>query len=202
MHATSKNWNDVVEGVCLRHPTTPGFSKTPRGGRKCRDFLKLELARLVADTPLLRFSNAPSGMCRAMMSEGLRQEVPMRQLFQGVVVVLWSALPIQAPTAQAPTYDAFMQQTVPERIHVFNLLSPEERAELVRTHSTRWLTANSARLSVQQISVMRENIAFVKADGLSPRDSRCFCRGGEGSGAPNGRSALTRGHATVPDDLR
>ena len=98
----------------------------------------------------------------------------MRQLCQRVVVVLWSALAMQVLTAQAPAYDAFMQQTVQERIHVFNLLSPEERAELVRTHSTRWLTANSARLSAEQIAVMRENIAFVKADAYRPETRDAF----------------------------
>jgi hypothetical protein len=54
-----------------------------------------------------------------------------------------------------------MQQDNQGRIHTFNQMTPENRAEVVRTHIQRWLDANRSRLTTEQITVMDENIAFV-----------------------------------------
>ena len=69
-------------------------------------------------------------------------------------------------TSTAPTidYDTFMQMDAQGRIRTFNQITPENRAEVVRTHIERWLEKNRSRLNAEQIKVMEENIAFVTAD--------------------------------------
>ena len=73
--------------------------------------------------------------------------------------------------AQTIDYDTFMQMDVQGRIRTFNQITPENRAELVRTQIERWLERNRPRLNAEQIKVMEENIAFVAADVYRlPRD--------------------------------
>ena len=64
----------------------------------------------------------------------------------------------------AVTYDAYMQLDMPGRIRTFNQVSPENCADIVRTHIQRWLDANRSRLTEEQIAVMEENISFITTD--------------------------------------
>jgi len=69
-----------------------------------------------------------------------------------------------APASAAVDYDTFMRQDVQGRIGVFNQVTPENRAELVRTQIIRWVEGNRARLTPEQLKVTDENLAFVTPD--------------------------------------
>ena len=49
----------------------------------------------------------------------------------------------QSQGALSVDYDTFMIKPLQEKIRVFNEISPENRALLVKTHAQRWLQANS-----------------------------------------------------------
>ncbi|HMF15282.1 MAG TPA: hypothetical protein VKE94_23370 [Gemmataceae bacterium] len=70
----------------------------------------------------------------------------------------------QTPAPAAVDYDTFMQQDDQGRIETFNRVTPENRAELVRTQIQRWVDKNRPRLTAEQLKVMGENLAFVTAD--------------------------------------
>ena len=54
---------------------------------------------------------------------------------------------------------------------MFNAISAEERAELVRTHLSRWLDLHRHELNDEQIAMIEENLAFISADLYAiPRD--------------------------------
>jgi hypothetical protein len=61
-------------------------------------------------------------------------------------------------------YDRFWQQDEQGRLGTFNVITPENRAELVRTQIERWLVANQQRLTPEQIAAMRDFIAFAQPD--------------------------------------
>jgi hypothetical protein len=71
------------------------------------------------------------------------------------------ALGAQAPRIE---YDEFCKLDLQARNRLFNVISPENRADLVRTQIQRWLEKNRARLTPAQIQVMEDNAAFIKAD--------------------------------------
>jgi hypothetical protein len=86
-------------------------------------------------------------------------------------IILLSTVGLGVAVAQAPRqssaqvdYDTFMKGTVQERIRLFNEVSAEYRAALVRTHIERWLEQNEARLTQEQIQLMHENLEFVTPD--------------------------------------
>ena len=58
-------------------------------------------------------------------------------------------------------YDSFRAQSWAERISLFNAISAEERAELVRTHVSRWLNVHRRELTDEQIAIVEENIAYI-----------------------------------------
>ena len=69
--------------------------------------------------------------------------------------------------AQGPApvdYDTFMKQDVQSRLAMFNRITPENRADLVRTQIQRWVEANSERLTPEQLGLTQEWLDFVKAD--------------------------------------
>ena len=83
------------------------------------------------------------------------------------LVLLTTLIPTaaqDAPAAASIDYDTFMQTDVDGRIRAFNTITPENRAELVRTQIERWLEKNRSRLNAEQMQVMEENRAFVTAD--------------------------------------
>jgi hypothetical protein len=83
-----------------------------------------------------------------------------------ITIALVTATSALAQVTQLPAnvdYDTFMQQDVQRRIRTFNQITPENRAELVRTQITRWVDQNRARLTPEQLKMMEENLAFVTA---------------------------------------
>ena len=58
-------------------------------------------------------------------------------------------------------YDRFMPQPLEERRRIFNEISAENRALLIKTHVERWLAANRPRLTHEQIAVVDEMIHFI-----------------------------------------
>jgi len=68
-------------------------------------------------------------------------------------------------------YDSFRSMNWSERVSIFNSISAEERAELVRTHISRWLSLNRHELTDAQIAIVEENIAFIRTELYAlPRD--------------------------------
>ena len=61
-------------------------------------------------------------------------------------------------------YDSFRTKSWPERVALFDDFSAEERAELVRTHISRWLSQHRHELTAGQIAILEESIAFISAD--------------------------------------
>lgn len=74
-------------------------------------------------------------------------------------------------------YDSFRTTSWPERVALFNGISAEERAELVRTHISRWLSLHRHELTAEQITMVEENIAFISTDLYAfPRDEALISR--------------------------
>src|SRR5262245_39897851 len=83
-------------------------------------------------------------------------------LFSAQTVVSAPATP--APEADEATYRAFYTADHDERIRVFNEISAEQKAGLVRTHLRRWLAANRADLTGEQLEVLNEALGLISAD--------------------------------------
>jgi hypothetical protein len=79
----------------------------------------------------------------------------------GLACLLAAALSAQASKVE---YDEFCKLDVAAKNRLFAAIPPENRAELIRTQIQRWLEKNRARLSPEQVKVIDENIAFIKAD--------------------------------------
>jgi hypothetical protein len=58
-------------------------------------------------------------------------------------------------------YDQFMPQPLQERRRIFNEISAENRALLIKTHIGRWLAANRLRLTPEQIAVLEEITTYI-----------------------------------------
>ncbi len=58
-------------------------------------------------------------------------------------------------------YDEFMPQPLQERLRIFNEVSAENRALLIKTHIERWLKCNRPRLTPEQIIVIEEIIPII-----------------------------------------
>jgi hypothetical protein len=89
---------------------------------------------------------------------------PSSALWLIIATYVAIAVPVSGLSQQpgAIDYDTFMQSSEQRRIELFNAVTPENRAELVRTHLERWLSTNRKRLSPEQIRVMEENLAFIR----------------------------------------
>lgn len=61
-------------------------------------------------------------------------------------------------------YDSFWATSWAERVALFNAISAEERAELVRTHISQWLSLHRHELTDEQITIVEENTAFISTD--------------------------------------
>ena len=53
-------------------------------------------------------------------------------------------------------YDQFYLKSFDKRREIFNEISAENRAFLVKTHAERWLAANRSRLTREQVSAVEE----------------------------------------------
>jgi len=61
-------------------------------------------------------------------------------------------------------YDQFFLKSIKERFEIFNEISAENRAFLVKTHAERWLVANRSRLAHEQVSVVEELIQSISPE--------------------------------------
>jgi hypothetical protein len=61
-------------------------------------------------------------------------------------------------------YDQFFFKPVKERIKIFNEISAENRAFLVKTQAERWLSANRSRLTHEQVTIVEELIQSVSPE--------------------------------------
>lgn len=65
---------------------------------------------------------------------------------------------------QSVGYDQFMPQPFQQRLRLFNEISAENRAALIKTHVERWLAANRPRLTDEQTGVLEEIICSVSPE--------------------------------------
>ena len=65
---------------------------------------------------------------------------------------------------QTISYDQFMPKPLEERLRIFNEVSAENCALLIKTHVERWLAANRARLDLEQITVIEEAIRSISPE--------------------------------------
>ena len=77
------------------------------------------------------------------------------------IVLLQDAPSTGSPRPPVPYDEFFALADRDDRIRVFNEITAENRATLVRTHLERWLSRNRGRLSAEQVAMMEENIRFV-----------------------------------------
>jgi hypothetical protein len=59
------------------------------------------------------------------------------------------------------SYDQYMPQPIKQRINIFNEISAENRALLVKTHVERWLEINRQQLRKEQIEMVQEMLRFI-----------------------------------------
>src|SRR5687768_4740764 len=86
-----------------------------------------------------------------------------RIMMTACALSLWSG----ALLAQSPAtvdYDTFWLQSREAQIATFGRLTPENKADLVRTQIQRWTDANRARLSPEQLQFMAEALTFISGD--------------------------------------
>ncbi|MCA1639068.1 MAG: bacteriocin fulvocin C-related protein [Acidobacteria bacterium] len=70
-----------------------------------------------------------------------------------------------------------MPQPFNERLKIFNEISAENRALLVKTHVERWLATNRHRLTQEQVSVIEEIIPSISPEKYRvERDDEKFMR--------------------------
>ena len=65
-------------------------------------------------------------------------------------------------------YDDFRTKDWPERLALFNEASAEEKAELVRTHATRWLESHRAELTAAQVELVHRSLELVRPEAYRP----------------------------------
>lgn len=62
------------------------------------------------------------------------------------------------------SYDQFFLKPLQERINIFNEISAENRALLIKTHAERWLAANRPRLTHEQVAVVEEIMRSISSE--------------------------------------
>jgi len=58
-------------------------------------------------------------------------------------------------------YEMFWSHDLQGRLRLFNSISDESKADLVRTQIERWRDANRVRLTPEHLAMLDENISFV-----------------------------------------
>lgn len=61
-------------------------------------------------------------------------------------------------------YDEFMPQPFKDRHKIFNEISAENRAFLMRTHVERWLAANRSQINSEQIAFLEKVISQIRTE--------------------------------------
>ena len=69
----------------------------------------------------------------------------------------------------AVNYDQFFLKSPKERFVIFNEISADNRAFLVKTQAERWLAANRSRLAHEQVSVVEEFIRSISPEWYKKR---------------------------------
>src|SRR4051812_40141910 len=79
-------------------------------------------------------------------------------------------------------YDQFMPQPLQERLRIFNEISAENRALLIKSHVERWLAANRSRLNHEQVAILEEIIHSISPEwyNMEVRDEEKVLQEGEG----------------------
>src|SRR6266545_3177260 len=74
-------------------------------------------------------------------------------------------------------YDNVMTGDWNHRSEILRAATPEEKAELLKTHRLRWLFANRQWLSSEQVKVLEEDIALITPDLYRlPRNEELYTR--------------------------
>ncbi|HEX8073235.1 MAG TPA: hypothetical protein VF546_25035 [Pyrinomonadaceae bacterium] len=61
-------------------------------------------------------------------------------------------------------YDQLFLKPLRERISIFNQISAENRALLIKTHAERWLAANRSRFTPAQLAIVEECIRSISPE--------------------------------------
>jgi len=83
--------------------------------------------------------------------------------------ILLAAVAALAIQSGAISYDDFMKTDASDRIARFNQITSENRAEIVKTHITRWRDANKSELSKDQLAIIEEQLALISPEMYSER---------------------------------
>jgi hypothetical protein len=85
------------------------------------------------------------------------------------VAFVLSSVALAAQTPATVDYDTFFKLNSQGRIRTFNQVTPENRAALVREHIERWVEGNRARLTTQQLEVLRAWVEFYRTPMTAQR---------------------------------
>jgi hypothetical protein len=80
-----------------------------------------------------------------------------------VIAVCLVVVDAEAQTVRVD-YETFCKLDVQNKIRIFNQVTPENKAELVRTQVERWLKQNRSRLTPEQIRIMEDSLALITPD--------------------------------------
>ena len=89
---------------------------------------------------------------------------PSCTVMRRLLAIAFCALALSASSEAQVTvsYDEFGPMDDQQKIVVFNEVSQENRALLVRTQAERWLAAHRDRLSDEQVEAVERAIAFIE----------------------------------------
>ncbi len=82
-----------------------------------------------------------------------------------VVLVLTGSIVAHTQISGVPRsidYDAFMQQSIEDRLRTFPLITPGQRADIVKMHIERWIYVNRSWLTPEQRSVVEDFLYSVR----------------------------------------
>src|SRR5262245_8763368 len=88
-----------------------------------------------------------------------------RALLVTVVLALAGSIVAHAQIPGVPrsiAYDAFMQQSIEDRLRTFTLLTPGQRADLVKMHIERWMYVNRSWVTPEQRNALESLLYFVR----------------------------------------
>ena len=88
----------------------------------------------------------------------------MKRALLVVALFVLSMVPAAAQTPPTADYDTFFKLDVQGRIRLFNQISAENRAALVKEQIERWTEANRSTLSSAQLDVLKAAAAFATPD--------------------------------------
>ncbi len=88
------------------------------------------------------------------------------QAFYLIAVLAAAVTALAAQTSARPPvdYDTFYKLDVQERIRVFNEITPENRADLVKEQVRRWTDLNRTRLNAEQLKLLDDVTAALTPD--------------------------------------